>query len=254
MTDERNVSMFLRVAQVLLFVFLVILLLVSCDGSGSTSSNDSTPPNRITNLIVMVVSDSEVTLRWSAPGDDERSGIASAYEILIGQDSLSVAHDSNSIVYLNPPEPKHSGVIQHVDISDLFPDTSYWFGIRAIDNNDNISAISNIVSRARIAPVQLLIELPINNQQVADLIIIRVLETGSYQPERITIYSDNIEIGSALAPPWEFFWDIHSFSHSTIKSIYATAFGPDNELFFSDTVSISIDTALSVPRQPSYWQ
>ena len=52
---------------------------------------DTTPPATIANLATSNVTNSSVTLTWTAPGDDGSTGTASSYEIRYAKSSITAA-------------------------------------------------------------------------------------------------------------------------------------------------------------------
>jgi len=86
----------------------------------------------------------EVTLTWTAPGDDSTVGTATTYDIRYREtpfiDSLSWL---SAQVWATPPIPDTAGSLQTVTITGL-TDTLYYFAIKAVDESGNWSNISNI--------------------------------------------------------------------------------------------------------------
>jgi len=114
---------------------------------------DQTPPAKITNLSVTDLSTTSVTLSWTATGDDGNIGNLSGQEVAYSTDSLSVANWAglSPLTITDLVEP---GSQQTFTVSDLASGVNYFFAVRAGDEADNWSPVSNIVSAT---PTQILI-------------------------------------------------------------------------------------------------
>ena len=103
---------------------------------------DITPPAGITDLKVFNVTDVEVTLTWTAPGDDGNSGTAARYEFPYSrtpfyETTWSIYGGANVI-------PQSAGTAEFYSFSRLDPNTTYYFTIKTYDEINNASAISNL--------------------------------------------------------------------------------------------------------------
>ena len=231
---------------------LIPILLVSCDRNRFTGFDDDMPPGTINNLMAVYLTDSTVRLSWTAPGDDGHKGTATSYTILHVTDSTFLSSDSGCVDYDNPPKPQLHGTTQYCEIAGLSPDTTYWFGIFTTDEAGNRSALSNVVSRIKIDPVQLHVELPWNYRRVADLVTIKISESGRVSPNQMWFYGDNQLIDSAIGPPWQVNWDIRHLLHGATPMIYAMAGIGGEERYSSDTIIVMVDSALISPAKPAY--
>ncbi|MDX9856299.1 MAG: hypothetical protein RBT76_00745 [candidate division Zixibacteria bacterium] len=113
-------------------------LFVAC-GSGSDSSQATEHiPERQNGV--------RVTLSWTAVGDDGEVGTAARYEIRYALDSavLRASWDRAAPVS-NIPTPSPSGSkVSVTRVLPLWPDTTYYFGIKAVDESGNWSSLSNV--------------------------------------------------------------------------------------------------------------
>lgn len=89
-------------------------------------SNDTTPPSVPANLTVTGTSSSSVSLSWSASTDN--SGTIAGYDVYQGSTKVATTTSLSSTV------------------SDLTPNTSYTFTVKARDPDGNSSAASNPVT------------------------------------------------------------------------------------------------------------
>jgi hypothetical protein len=117
----------------------------------STRGATNAPPSRITNLATAQVSDSSVTLTWTAPGDDGASGRAAVYELRRSSQPITDANfTAASVVPISQP-PSAAGTGEQFVVRGLTPGTPYFFAIRAIDDAASASLVSNNVSLTTLA-------------------------------------------------------------------------------------------------------
>ena len=84
-------------------------------------------------------------LEWTATGDDGNVGRAISYSLRYDADSLNLINDWDVCVQVpNMPVPDTAGATQGVDLI-LDGNQVLYFAIKAVDDNANWSAISNIV-------------------------------------------------------------------------------------------------------------
>lgn len=109
---------------------------------------DLDPPAGITDLAATDIRPTELTLEWTAPGDDGQEGTADHYEvrfqtggpILTEADWLSAAPVQQDL-----PQPGSAGSDESLPVSGLTPEETYGFAVRAVDEADNRGALSNPV-------------------------------------------------------------------------------------------------------------
>ncbi|XP_072690448.1 calcium-activated chloride channel regulator 2 isoform X2 [Canis lupus baileyi] len=120
---------------------------------------DVFPPCKITDLQAVKVED-EVTLSWTAPGEDYDQGQANSYEIRISKSLQNIQDDFNNAILVNTSKlnPQQAGTKEVFTFSpklftngpDHQPDGEtqeshrIYVAIRAIDKNSLKSVISNI--------------------------------------------------------------------------------------------------------------
>ncbi|XP_070559828.1 calcium-activated chloride channel regulator 1-like isoform X2 [Ptychodera flava] len=124
----------------------------------STEIPDIYAPSRITDLSIVSVSREtrDVTLRWTAPGDDLDRGIVAWYDLRIS-DTFSELYDSfesatmlnsSNVVEGDLSSPEQSGSIEIVVVKLPVSVSTFKFmiSIRAVDDVGNIAEPSNVVS------------------------------------------------------------------------------------------------------------
>ena len=132
---------------------LLHFALKATDDAGNTSelSNDAkarTPdvaPARITDLAQTGATLSSVAISWTATGDDERLGTATAYELRRSSKPITEANfDAAEPVVI--PAPLPSGSPERATIEGLSPASIYFIAVKAVDDRGNRSPISNLIS------------------------------------------------------------------------------------------------------------
>ncbi|MFH1374266.1 MAG: hypothetical protein ABII79_10765 [bacterium] len=110
----------------------------------SVHAADTTAPARIADLSVASQDTASVILTWSAPGDDGSIGIVAAYDIRF-DDQLITAQSWDAAQQLDgEPTPQMAGQVQQYQVTDLTKNSTYYFAVKAVDESDNISVLSNV--------------------------------------------------------------------------------------------------------------
>ena len=136
----------------------------SVDASGNVSAisnvvtttipEDLTPPSGVTDLSVDLVTEQSVVLMWTGSGDDGSMGQAYAYDVRYSPSPITSEnfYDATRAQWSGTPQP--FGARQLFTVPNLQTAT-YYFTIRALDEAENASEISNLVSAETSVPVQL---------------------------------------------------------------------------------------------------
>ena len=136
-----------RLTAMLFTLVAALLLPAGCwDDDNSGPAPDTTPPATVANLSVASVTDSSATLLWEAPGDDGATGTASAYDIRSSTDSITVENWSTATQAADPPAPRDAGSAETFTFEGLATGTAYYFALKAVDDEDNWSALSNVAT------------------------------------------------------------------------------------------------------------
>ena len=109
---------------------------------------DSIPPATITDVVAYSQSGNDILLTWSAPGDDYNVGAAQQYTIKYGSTPITEENFSDCLSWESSPLPLEAGEQESLTISELNPDTEYYFAIQAVDDSYNLSEISNVAQTA----------------------------------------------------------------------------------------------------------
>jgi len=105
--------------------------------------DDLTPPAAVTDLTVVDSTLSSLTLQWTAPGDDSVTGTATAYRIVYSGVVITEGNFALADSVLNPPAPQAAGSVETFEVLGLNTGTTYYFALKSVDDEDNLSGISN---------------------------------------------------------------------------------------------------------------
>jgi hypothetical protein len=107
---------------------------------------DRTAPRAIIDLEAKFgAKNGEVTLKWTAPGDDVSIGKARGYVIRYSISLITEDNWDSAMSVENINTPKAVGEIENFTVTGLMPGQEYYFGMKSYDETPNLSPISNIV-------------------------------------------------------------------------------------------------------------
>ncbi|QJD81914.1 fibronectin type III domain-containing protein [Cohnella herbarum] len=119
---------------------------------------DTTAPAAITDLAVTddqtdnsywKWSVASLRLSWTAPGDDGSTGTATSYDIRYSTSPITDGASWNGATQVvGEPKPAAAGTSQNMIVRRLKASTTYYFAMKTTDKSGNVSAISNVGSRA----------------------------------------------------------------------------------------------------------
>jgi phosphodiesterase/alkaline phosphatase D-like protein len=114
--------------------------------SGATPMppRDTNSPAAITDLVAVSATYSNVTLSWTAPGDDGNDGTASSYDVRYSTSPITPSNWSSASQASGEPPPAPAGTPQLFTVQKLTAGRTYYFAIRTSDETNNVSPLSNI--------------------------------------------------------------------------------------------------------------
>lgn len=120
-------------ALAVLLPLLLSLVFCSKGGSGGDDDTDDIAPFNITDLTVSAVSDSSVTLTWTAQGDDGDDGTAATYDIRWAKSWINWENWEDAYQIEDEPKPRASGSTESFEVKGLTKDSTYYFAIKGCD-------------------------------------------------------------------------------------------------------------------------
>jgi hypothetical protein len=108
---------------------------------------ESTPPDAITDLVAITGSTDGVRLGWTATGDDGSEGTAASYDVRFSLAPITDANFEDATPAPGAPVPLPAGTHQELLVTNVIGDLFYYFALRVIDDEENVSPLSNVVTR-----------------------------------------------------------------------------------------------------------
>ncbi|MCA9756527.1 MAG: fibronectin type III domain-containing protein [Candidatus Eisenbacteria bacterium] len=108
------------------------------------SGGDVTPPEAITDLSASSLGPNSIRIDWSAPGDDGDQGQATVYDARYSTVPITSANFTQMPKILSVPFPLPAGSGQTATVGGLQANTRYYFAIKARDDANLWSALSNV--------------------------------------------------------------------------------------------------------------
>lgn len=121
-----------------------VVLNYSSGAQATATPHDVTAPAAISTLSATALTAKSVRLNWTAVGDDGNTGTALSYDIRYSTASITAANFASATQVSGASVPKASGSAETITISGLSGFTNYYFAVKAIDEGNNASAISNL--------------------------------------------------------------------------------------------------------------
>ncbi|MHC5081517.1 MAG: hypothetical protein ACYTHN_21145, partial [Planctomycetota bacterium] len=124
-------------------LLFTLTLILGC--SEQDAERDSTPPAAITDLQAFTGAGAgQVQLTWTAPGDDGTAGMASSYMVKFSTSSIDDANFDAASTYAQTWTPGAPGTMENRMLSGLVAGTAYFVAIKALDEVQNLSPLSNV--------------------------------------------------------------------------------------------------------------
>ena len=114
--------------------------------ASTTTGAEQVPPSDIANLSVEAAAPNNVTLTWTAPGDDGSVGTANRYEVRYAIWPITNLNWGAAALAPNAPTPQPSGSAEHFTVPNLNSGVTYYFAVRAADEVPNWNGLSNVVN------------------------------------------------------------------------------------------------------------
>jgi subtilisin family serine protease len=139
---------------------------------------DKSVPNPVTDLGVTQVESNEVTLSWTASGDDGNVGRADVYDARGSVNPITDANFDSAEVKADVPPPAVAGSHETRVFGGLHPNTHYYFALKVQDDVGNKSSLSNLTEASTTSAPEL---------QVAPSSMNVVLDPGEVAERTLTL-------------------------------------------------------------------
>lgn len=117
------------------------------DPGDPPAEEDTIPPAQIIDLgAVPGTTAGTMIMGWTAPGDDDNDGRADRYVVRYARNMISETNWVEASTADQPPIPSQPGNFESMALTGLIPGEMYYIAIRTYDEEDNPSALSNVVS------------------------------------------------------------------------------------------------------------
>jgi hypothetical protein len=120
------------------------------DHNSGTYGNDTRPPRPITDLAVANATPSggslDVTLSWTAPGEDHACGTAQSYDVRYSSSPITADNFADATPLSGEPAPQAGGSAQQFTTSVLA--NARYFAVQTSDEAANVGPVSNNATMA----------------------------------------------------------------------------------------------------------
>jgi PKD repeat protein len=113
---------------------------------GLCEEDDTIPPSQVVDLSLESIDARSATLSWTATGDDGTVGNALSYDLRYSLAPITEENFGSAIQVTGLPLPNPPGTLETAGVTGLSPNTTYYFAVRVLDNVNNVSPVSNVVS------------------------------------------------------------------------------------------------------------
>jgi subtilisin family serine protease len=132
---------------------LFYFAMLATDDSGNVSAlsnvtSAATPmeaPGAVTDLAQVGVTETTITLSFTAPGDNNRSGTAARYDLRRSAAPITDANFADATAVATAA-PMPAGTVERVTVNDVLPNETYYFALQSEDAAGNRSPLSNVLS------------------------------------------------------------------------------------------------------------
>ena len=121
----------------------IVISFTAC-GEDTTAPVDTIAPAKITDLAITDSIGTEVTLTWTASGDDTLTGTGAEYDLRYSDSPISVFNWRYAQAVEGEPTPSLAGTSQEMTVTGLAWWTTYYFALRVRDEAGNWSRLSNL--------------------------------------------------------------------------------------------------------------
>lgn len=114
------------------------------DDDGPVAATDN-PPDAVTDLAVIAVDDSSITLTWNTPDDKRKSASVSGYDLRYSTSTITEGNFASADTVHGEPLPGEAEMADTFLVEGLDLATLYYFALKSADDKDHWSDISNVL-------------------------------------------------------------------------------------------------------------
>ncbi|MFQ5822511.1 MAG: Ig-like domain-containing protein [bacterium] len=114
------------------------------DNFNIIQSSDETRPAAVIDLSVGLISATSIELTWKATGDDSLQGTASSYDLRYATTLITNENFPGATKVTGLPTPSGPSTPESFFVTNLQPNTTYYFALKVLDEANNASDISNV--------------------------------------------------------------------------------------------------------------
>ena len=119
----------------------------------TTQAPDTTAPAAVTDLAATAIGRNQLTLTWTATGDDGSTGTATTYSIRYSASPITDGASFAAAAALTGlPAPKAAGSAETFTVTGLQPATTYYFAMKVADEVPDWSGLSNLLQVTTLPP------------------------------------------------------------------------------------------------------
>jgi hypothetical protein len=169
----------------------------------------------------------DLTLRWTATGDDGLIGTASQYDLRYAFVPLTAQNFTSAIVVTGLPVPRPAGTSESFTVRGLPDGVLMYFGLRARDDAGNWSAISNVVTLpgqtvdVENGPFAIGFSLPMPNPaRIATRFALTLPEAAEVRVEAFDLAGRRVRVlaaGPHAAGTFDVVWDLRGESGARVE-------------------------------------
>ena len=208
-TQAKSKSELFTAPLIVLILYVGAMWVVGCDNQNKF---DTISPAAVSDLNSIALNDSVVMLQWAAPGDDGYEGSASTYDIRYATNAERLSDSWNSCAAIDlVPVPAVAYSRDSTIVDKLTPSTTYHFGLKSSDENNNWSRISNITSsNTESSPLLVLSTTVITFSNDSTEVLIQIANGGARRINWtmdcdvtwLSVYPDSGIVGSEADSVW----------------------------------------------------
>ncbi|MEM6531829.1 MAG: fibronectin type III domain-containing protein [Myxococcota bacterium] len=116
----------------------------SAVSNGASASTPDVAPAQVFDLTQSGSGATSATVRWTAPGDDARSGTVTRYDVRRSDQPINAANFQRAIS-VDAPAPVPAGTAQELTLAGLAANSELYLALRSVDDRGNWSPLSNVI-------------------------------------------------------------------------------------------------------------